>query len=501
MVVDVTRLLTPLARFVGRRTVAPARPLGAGTLVMGVGREGEPVAWPGYCQEKASHVCMFAASGAGKSVLLAQLLASEWLAAQGGSSPSTLVVLDAKGDLIANIEAAIAAEDPAALDAVTTLDPFSDSAFGLNLLALERSMPDDIFALVLSGLVGDVSVAQTGGAGTGARQHHLLQAVMLGALGVDHPRASIMLARDALVAKDGLAALAEVTTNERARDLLASQKPSAELRISTAARVEGAFGMTAALERIVTATQSVSLSALLRERRALLVHVGNPTGGLQALRLTWARLLGTLILDHALARPSPYSGGHLRLVFDEAQLLQTLAPQLVQVLTVGRSKSMSLVLATQSPSLLDGGDEPLLPALMGNSARIVGRVPARDADALAKEGRAAGQKALLAGALTQLRDREFVLQREGAVSRFEAVSVDVGRWRQAEAAHAGAIAATRARVRLVAPTVPRLRLEDLVQDEPSPGRRPVLRAARPVDRTTSDVDAPVEEGEPRSPWG
>jgi hypothetical protein len=456
-------------------------------------------------------------SGCGKTTLCVNALVAELVAA--GSDPATTrlgcFIVDPKGDTVEGVLAGLAATAPERLDDVRWLDPFSSAGFAFNLNHLHLGeTPLDIRALQLADLVADVSTSTASQAvGIGARQRDVLQHVLLSALSCPHPAASVLLALDALELPDGLARLATLTTSERGRQFCQMTKLSDELRVSCASRLRVAFNATDSLGRLVSAPTCVQFDGdLLEPGRITLVNLGNPIGGLTALQTFYANIIVRLACDQLLARPSPWPHAHARLVIDEAQVVaRTLADIAERILTIGRSKGISLTTITQSPTLIQAASNTLLRVLLTNAAagKIVGRLSAPDAELLARE-RAPSQgvsdslgevRGRFLSAITNLRDREFILLRGGQQRRFAAAPVDTSAWSTASARRAATLRSVRERLALGTQIRARLKLAD-VPPPPERGRR--SRTATTVnDSEHRDLPAPPTQAlvPPRSRWG
>lgn len=476
-----------LWRQLARRRSAPDLPSDA--VVVGTTGRGAPVLWPRPSAERASHVTVLAASGAGKTILVANALIAEMLSESTDSNrtPESVLVVDPKGDLIAALVHGLAALAPHRLADVVYLDPFSPSAFPFNLckLALGKT-PLDIRAAQLATLVSEVSTA-TGAQkhlGAGSRQLDVITHVLLGGMDCHHPQASVLLALDALTVPKGLQALAKLTRSARARQFLSSAILSDELRASCAARIRTAFAASDNLERLVTAPACVQFGDMLAPGRLVLVNLGEPTGGLLALQTFWANMLVRLAIEHLLERPSPWTGLHVRLVVDEAQIVAPVLSDVAErVLTTGRSRGVSLVTMSQGTTLIADASDTLLRVLLTNTpTRIVGRLSAPDAALFAKEltpkpGTDESVKTVrekFTTAVTNLPDREFFVLTPGGRERFRSVDVDLDSWREAAAARAAEIEAVKARLALPSTTGPRLTLRqavDALEESKKPAKK------------------------------
>ena len=485
MITDLTKLFLRLRP--PRKRELPAPPPG---VVLGHTSDGEAVIWAAPSAAAASHAVVLAASGTGKSVMLASALVEEL--AEAGERESALVV-DPKGDLVVGLLSAIAATAPERLSDVRYLNPFGEG-FAFNVARRDRgSVPADIEATALAGLVAAVSTATGAQAhlGVGARQLDVLTHLLLATLTVPDPRASVLLALDALIEPDGLTRLANLTTSERAKAFLTSAKLGDELRASTSARLRSSFAATDALETLVGAPTCISFTELLAPGRITLVDLGQPTGGLTSLQSFYANLLVRLAVTTLLDRPSPWSGHHTRVVIDEAQVVAPVLADLAEgLLTTGRSRGISMVAISQGTTLIHKASDSLLKVLLTNvPLKLVGRLAAQDAELLARGETArrgsdestGAVRARTAAATANLLDREFFALRPGERHRFTTKDVDLAAWERARKEEEAAIGAARSRLALPPGTPPRARLSDL-----APPKKKEKRSAKrrePGDRS------------------
>lgn len=503
MTIDLTHWGLWLGRRPARREPAPDEHVG---VVVGHGDTGAAVIWPTPSAERASHIAVFAGSGAGKSVMVAAAIVAEATAPRApGEPPPALFVVDPKGDLAEHVLMALAWAAPARLADVTYLDPFAPRggfAFNLNRLALGAT-PIDIRAMQLANLVAEVSTA-TGSQrhlGVGARQVDLLTNVILGALGVEHPRASLLLALEALTNQKSLKALGGATTNDRAKHFLLTAQLGDELRVSTASRLRAALAASASLSAMIGAPDCIQFSALTAPGSIVLADLGRPVGGLVSLQTFYANLVVRLAVECLLERPSPWQGHHCRIVVDEAQVVAAvLSDRAEAILTTGRSRGLSLTTITQGTTLLSAASDTLLRVLMTNTpTRFVGRLAAPDAEMLAREqapGRGVDEslssfRARFTAAVTSLEDREFFCLTPGRRERFRTLDVDMAAWRAAGARRAAEIEAVKGRLAIPPNAPPAITLAEL-SAATAPRRRTV------GSNTSAAGTSPVR---PRSRWG
>lgn len=471
-----------------------------GGVPIGTARDNGVVLWPAPSREASSSAVVFGSSGSGKSVMVASAMVHEMC--QPGGADTAYFVVDPKGDLLELILMGLAAVAPDRLSDVHFLDPFSINAvpfpFNLNLLPLGERTPLDVRALQLSNLVAVVSTGMGGrrGLGTGSRQTDVLTHVLLGALSVDLPGASPLLALDALEAPGGMERLAAITNSTRARSFLQGVSPHPELLASSASRLRMAFAVTGSIEAMLSAESCLRFDELLAPGAITLVHLGRPFGGLRTLQEFFANMLLRLAVEHLLERPSPWPGHHVRLVVDEAQLVVPVLADVAQVLLeAGRSRGISLVQMTQSSQGLRRASEDYFETVLANTKlKLIGRLPVQDAALIARgapvsagsEG-ASAVRARFATKLSNLPDRTFYHLLPGQRQRFESRVVDLDGWTEAAEHQAEAMGALRARHALGSGDAGRLRLDA------TPGPGDSALSVQPDDLG--------EPRRPRSPWG
>lgn len=466
--------------------------------MLGRCEDGTAAIWPRPVVERAGHVAVLAAAGAGKTVLVAAAVLEQFLEAFERGAPQSLVAVDPKGDLVAALLAGLAAQAPAALARTNYLNPFSPGAFPFNLnqLAL-ASTPLDIRAAQLANLCGIASTA-TGAQrhlGVGARQVDALHHVILGALSAAHPAANITWALEALSTRSGMRDLAALAQSRRAKAFLEQTELGPELKTSCAARLRAAFASCEQLERVVAAPSCVNLEDLTAPGTLTLIDLGAPPAGVEALTAVWANLLLRLLVERLMARPSPYNGHAVQLVLDEAQVLAPVLSDVAErTLTLGRSRALSLVTLSQGTTLLQEASPTLLRVLLTNTpTKLAGRLAVADAELLAREQAPrpgveespATLRARLTVMLTNLEDRQFVLLRPGGRVRFTSRQVDLHAWDEARHVHAAEIAACMDRLSLPSNLPPPITLS---------------QAAAEVARVRAR-SRPAPANRPCSPWG
>lgn len=479
------------------------RPKAPNSGVM-VGRtlHGDPVTWPAPRRSHGGHGTVVASTGSGKTVLLARILA-ERIAC--GSPSDSIFAIDPKYDLIEHLVGAIAATCPARLNDVVVLSPFK-GGFPSNLAKLRvPGTEPDTLAVLLAGLVSDVSgsVGSAGGAGIGARQQQLIGGLLQACLSSEHPAASVLWAIDALRLDGGIGLLASMTRSQRARRTLTGLRPSKELAASCISRMQLAFGYTASLERQMAAGSCISPAELLSDGKICLLDLSGAPMGASSLVTFLASLWGRLFLQSALARPSTQSGSMLTIVLEELPLyVGALNDQIVELLQVGRSKGCELVTISQTFKLLERL-APTLPGVMqANSRFLVGRASPTDAEVFVRHIAApkgvdepvSAVRSRVAGQLVGLQQREFLLIDQGQRSRFTSLDVDLESWSAAAMRHQVPIAAAKNLYSSAVPTTDRCTLRDAASSAANSNG-----ARAPSADATTDVPVPPTH-RPKTPW-
>lgn len=206
-------------------------------------------------------------------------------------------------------------------------------------------------------------------------------------------------------------------------------------------------------------------------------------------------------------RPSPYVGHHVRLVIDECHIVAPVLSDVAeQVLTVGRSKNLSLTLITQQTALLNSASDTLLKVLWANCpTKIIGRVSTSDAALISREispTRGTGEsihalQTRFASSVATLRDREFFWMRPGGIrERFTSATIDLAAWQEASDRHADQVALAKNRLALPKDTPPRVTLT-----EASPPRSRTPRKAQSSSAPTSEAGPEKPVPPRRSRWG
>lgn len=498
MIFDTTRLRRLFGLLESGRPVSAEAPV-AGVVIS---KEGGPrVVWPTPTRAAAAHSLVLAASGAGKTVVVSYATAVEFAESLSADPASAhcVIIIDPKGDLALHVPQALAAISPSALDRLTILNPFSDDGFEFNLNHLRTTVPLDIRALQLAALVSQVStgVGSQKHLGVGARQMDVLQHVLLGALATERPGASLLLALDALTEPNGFRDLAGVTSSRRAQSFLSNTELTSELQSSTASRLRTALAATEQLERLIGAPGCIDIEALCGPGQILIIDLGRPPGGIEALITFWGNLVLRQFVDHLLSRPSPWPGHAARLLCDEAQRLAPVLSDVSEtILTTGRSRAISQSTMTQTLSLLQRESPELVRCLEANVPfKLVGRLAAPDAELLSRElTNAPGVdetrnkvRERFVSTVTNLPDRIFIALTPGNIEKFETIEVDMAAWEEAANTHRDALLRAERRFAVPEGARPRARLGDL-----QPSRN---------DRRGGQQNAAPRRGPPRSRWG
>lgn len=502
---DVTNLAVWWRR---RKNAVPSERLASSGTLIGHAEGSRPIVYPAPSVEQAQHTLIAAGSGSGKTALEANLCTQE--IEQSRTLPPEhrpcFFVLDLKGDLIQGIVQGISAVAPERLADVRYLNPFQ-GGFPFNLVKLPLGeTPVDIRCTQLAGLIAVTSTATGAQAhlGAGSRQIDAITHVNLGCHTTARPDASLIWGVDAFLAPDGLKQLAALTTNRRAKQFLEAAHLSEELRSSCASRMRAALAASETLEKMIASPDCLSLADLFLPGNIVLCDLGKPIGG-PALQRFHANLYVRLAVEHLMERPSPFPGHHVRLIIDECHIVAPVLSDVAeQVLTVGRSKNLSLTLITQQTALLGSASDTLLGVLWANCpTKILGRLSASDANLISREitpTRGTGERlhavqSRFAASVATLRDREFFWMRPGGIrERFTSLTIDVHAWQEAAERQESQIAAARKRLALPGNQPPRVTLA-----EASPVRPRSAQAARPA--AAGRFDSASSAQPRRSRWG
>lgn len=473
MIVDASDVAVFLQRF-KRRRARPDDPDDG--VAIGLTRDGRAVRWPAPDRRRAGHVAVFAGSGAGKTVLVAHALASEVQAVPRLPKPArpALFVLDPKGDLEEGLLEALSALCPASLASVRYLDPFDGRGFPFDLRCLRLGKtPVEVRALQLASMVGAVSTSMGEQAhlGIGARQLDVLHHVHLAILASPHPEANLGWACDALTIRRGLARLASVTDSPEARQFLMNTPMTDELRASCASRLRSVYALTGGMRSMTCGRSCVQFDELLAPASIVILAVGRPPAGLSFFQQFAARSFATFLCDFLFERVSPWTGHHVRVVIDEAQVVaEALADRAERLYSEGRSRGVSLTTITQGTALLRDASPTLLDVLLANCpTKLIGRLNAPDAQLLARgqttrrgiDERLSEVREKFIAEVTNLPDREFLRLEPGEAVRFTSRPVDLDAWKRAAEEHRDEIEKVKSRMSL-APGPPRMTLEEAV---------------------------------------
>lgn len=518
MTIDATKAAVLWRRWFGSRKPIPLDDDGA---LLGTSDRGREVCWPPPSAERASHGDILAGSGAGKTILAQATIVSEIAASRRAPAADRMTVfeIDPKGDLSAGTLEGMAAECPEALSELSYLNPFAPTGgFPFNLAKLDLGQtPPEIWALLIAGLVGTMStsVGDQKHLSIGARQMEVLQAVTLAVIDCPHPRANFLWAIEALsTGEDGIKRLAKVTGSERARQFLTGSDIGDELRSSCASRCRMTFALTDGLARMTSAPGCVSPAELARPGHVTVFDGSGAPAGMVLPTVFFSNAFLRLVTNNLFERTTPWRGCPARLWIDEAQIVaQALSEVLERILTTGRSFGISSVVASQGTALLKAaGGETLLRVMMTNTPlKLIGRLSAPDAELLAREQAPASGvdssisevRSRFIGAVTNLKDREFLRLTPGQSVRFRSRDVDLDAWHAAAERHAGALRAARSRYVLPrdlerAPTLAEVARLDREATPRGRGRR---REAAPADSAPEPERETPKPKTPGSRWG
>ncbi len=467
-------------RRAGRPSPTAAAQPSPGASLLGHDDQGRPVLQARPDNRTAQHLLLLAASGSGKSVLLAWQLLQEviW---ETNNVPrdqwQCLFVADPKNDTATLLLEGIFVACPERARDIVWLNPFDRGFdFNLNHLAIP-GVSDEVKARLVADVTAIVSTASGAAAsgGAGSRQLDAWLHAILGSLTITDPRAHVLLAAEALATEAGQKRLAALTKSPQAREFLQDATLSEELRSSTTARLRLCFGATDMQARIFSSNRALDLGDLLGAGKIVLLPVGDPPGGLKSLKSLWINLFGRFVIERLLSRPSPWRGHHARIVLDEVQEALVLEDAIERIATVGRSKGVSGIYASQGTTLIADASSALLKVLRSNTpTAIIGRSNFADARQFSAEQAPlpgvdeaphAVQQKIMASILS-LPDRHFWLLRPGQRVRFQSADVAVDEWRRNADQQAAVVAAIKARHGLADAQQSRVTLKDLMPEKP-----------------------------------
>ena len=530
MVTDFTPFIHWLRWFLGlfglKRNQQLPKQITTQEIAIGQSRSGITVHWPVVARQRAGHGMVLAASGSGKSILTGFALVSEFIQSSTNKHPNSLVVIDPKGDLIKIILELFCLRAPEKLSQVTLLDPFKYGfPFNLNKLDRGANTPLDIFASQLAHLAGDVSTGTQGYMGVGMRQIDVMSNLILAALDSKHKQANVLWSLDSLVIKNGFKILAGITNSTRARQFLLSAKLNNELIASCSSRLRTAFAASESLEKIISVPNCIQLKELLSPGSIVLVDLGSPIGGLGSLQEFWANILVRTVINHLEQRPSPWTGHHVRLVIDEAQVVaKVLSETAERILTTGRSRGVSLTVLSQGTTLLKSASDTLLKVLLTNSpTKFIGRLAAHDAKLLSREQAPklgidesiSSVRSRLVASITNLEDREFYYLAPGSRQRFRTVEVEVDKAQIAAQNMSAELEAVKSKLALPKNQPSRIALEQ-IKNQPTQQPCKIISLQNKTPRTSNLPRSVVPNKPPskkdsrqlkstkpnsRSPWG
>lgn len=495
-----------------RRSTADQRePATSSGTVIGYAEGNRPIIYPAPGVQQAQHALIAAGSGSGKTAVESYLCTKE--IGKSKSLPPdqrpTLFILDLKGDLIHGVLQGICAVAPERLADVCYLNPFQ-GGFAFNLVKLPLGeTPVDIRSAQLAGLIAVTSTATGSQAhlGAGARQIDAITNVNLACHTTERPDANLIWGLDAFSTRSGFKQLAALTTSRRAKSFLETTQLSEELRSSCASRMRAALAASERLEQMIASAECLRLADLFFPGKIVLCDLGKPIGGSPSLQRFYANLFTRLTVEHLMERPSPFSGHHVRLVIDECHIVAPVLSDVAeQILTVGRSKNLSLTLITQQTALLNSASDTLLKVLWANTpTKIIGRLSASDASLISREivpTRGAGEslhaiQTRFASSVATLRDREFFWMRPGGIrERFTSATIDLPLWHEAADRLADHITLAKNRLALPKDIPPRV---TLAEASPTESRTP---RPRPSSAAPTSRSAARQPSQPRrSRWG
>lgn len=334
------------------------------------------------------HVLVLGTSGAGKTRCVAGL--ARQLLARVARDPDAqgLVIVDHKGELVSIVRGMIGeladtlppAEAARLLDRLVVVNPFSTEALvPLQILRREPGDEPELVALEATSVID-----RLGGAQLGVNQDAFLFHAML--LGVDQ-NLTLPEVADLLGDPARLAATAARARLDTVRSFFGGERRLSEASLQgVRARLHRLCRMRSA-RLMLGARDAVSFYELLGSR-ILLIDLGAPPFGCEDLAAFWAGIL-TLKLTRAIfQRTDADTRRPVTILVDEWQEGVAagggIAEHYARVLSVARSRAVSLVLISQSLALA-GRVESTLPEVVATntSVQLLFRASAADARAMA----------------------------------------------------------------------------------------------------------------------
>lgn len=334
------------------------------------------------------HALVLGTSGAGKTRAVAGL--ARQLLARIARDPDSqgLAVVDHKGELASIVRAMVGeladalppAEARQLLDRLVVINPFSAEALvPLQILRTQRGEEPELVALEATTVID-----RLGGAQLGVNQDAFLFHALL--LGVDQGL-SLPEVADALGDPARLAALAARSSLEAVRSFFDGERRLSDASLQgVRARLHRLCRMPSA-RLMLGARGAVSFYDLLRSR-ILLLDLGSPPFGCEDLAAFWAGIF-TLKLTRAIfQRTDADARRPVTVLVDEWQegiaAGGDIAQHYARVLSVARSRAVSLVLISQSLALAARVESTLPEVVATNtSVQLLFRASAADARAMA----------------------------------------------------------------------------------------------------------------------
>lgn len=485
MITDATRIWTWFQA--ARQKLAPAKsPPGPDGPIMGYTEEGVPVPWPLPGKQAAGHSYIAAASGTGKSCAVAHGITQEFLANQTlpPEQRRALCVVDPKSDLADLTIKLCLLHAPEKADNVHYFDPLGRGMkLGISQLPAHGT-PLEIRAMEIAYLVAEATSSvgtQKSLGAAGPKQISTIYHYLLAAMASEHESRNILWSLDCLQRRLEKT-LARLTTSRRAREFLLADNVDESLRSSCALKLQTALATTDRVEAMTCADSAPDWQALLGPDQLGIFDFGAPM--LANLRSFFANLIVRLCLSFLLnTRESPYPGHVAHVFVDEAPvLIPTLSDLANDILTLGRSKGISLCQISQAVSqLAKAADGTYLKTILTNVPdRYYSRMAMSDCLLLAKEiaplpGSQQGLSELqrqYAALLGCLPDRQFLYMAPGGVrERFRTADIPMEKLDQVGRDKADVIEQIKNRYRLPENPPPRVTLAEVSGSSSRPKRR------------------------------
>jgi hypothetical protein len=310
------------------------------------------------------------ASGTGKSIWLLSLILS-YLQEPG---TGTLIVGDFKGelaDILVNIWLPLLAckkKDSARdrfLERIWIISPFSRYLPELNVTLRNRDIPIELQAYDVANTVSN----SLDNSNWGIRMEGLLKHIVKLACELELPLPQI---RKLLTGGPSLAELVRRSEDQELREYFAFRFPNeAPATIhAIASRLDNLF-LLPETRQVLSGRTMLDFSRLLEEKAIVIINLGNPQLGLEALSRFWGSLLLVKLSRAIMSRPIQTSTKPACIILDEFQvaLNATQAESFERLLTQSRYKKVGFFLACQQVAQI-AKVSPSLVSIMANNTTL-----------------------------------------------------------------------------------------------------------------------------------